>query len=831
MAAPVRKDEEVELQVDSLAYGGNGVARLNGFVVFVRRGLPGDRVRARVTKVKRGFAEALAVDVLEPSPHRVEAPCAHYPACGGCRFQDLAYEVQAAAKEEQVRDALKRIGGIADAPVEPILPAESQFFYRNKLEYSFTQTPSGPALGFHKAGRWDEVLEIEKCWLTTDLGNAIRNAVRDWAREENLEAYDQAEHTGYLRHLVYREGRNTGQVLVVLVTAPGEKFERDYFVEVLRRFPEVKSIHWAINDQPSEVTNLPSTLLWGDDAIEEELLGRRFRVRPNAFLQTNTEMAEQLYALAIEYAGLTGTETVYDLYCGTGTIGLSMAKHALSVWGVDISEESIACALENLDLNQIGNAAFFAGNVGQVLEELAERAGPADVVVVDPPRAGLAGKALRRTGELGAPKLVYISCNPTTLASDVKVLREQYGYELVRTKPVDMFPHTPHVETVSLLTRERPTASARSRRAAPLWSGGNALRPPLGVARGRPGARGGVEQVRLGHAGNGAGEDDPRRREQLAPAREPGGRVLRLEHGLAGELAERDLRVHLDHALVHLGERVHLEDLPAERERLLRDPLAGDRARDLVRLREGPRLERLPRRRREDAARAAAADEARAPASACRTPRPGGSIGMSTAITRACDESTSEKLGVRRDLDVAARVERDGDPALAVAVDAGDEHARLGLRERRRRRARPSNPSWTSRASATFIASGLSSGTRAIVSPLASAIRSDTALRPVGRRAGTRARGRAARRAAPAGRGRRGRPSARTLAPFALQALDLVLVGGELLRVGDVEVRRDLVLRHDDEPVREVVDEDANRLRVPDREAARSRIAARRARP
>jgi 23S rRNA (uracil1939-C5)-methyltransferase len=454
MAAPVRKDEEIELQVDSLAYGGNGVARLNGFVVFVRRGLPGDRVRARVTKVKRGFAEALAVDVLEPSPSRVDAPCAHYPACGGCRFQDLAYEVQVAAKEEQVRDALQRIGGIPDAPVEPILPALSQFFYRNKLEYSFTQTPSGPALGFHKAGRWDEVLEIEKCWLTTDLGNAIRNAVRDWAREENLEAYDQAEHTGYLRHLVYREGRNTGQVLVMLVTAPGEKFEREYLVEVLRQFPEVKSIHWAINDQPSEVTNLPSTLLWGADAIEEELLGHRFRIRPNAFLQTNTEMAEKLYALAIEYAGLTGSETVYDLYCGTGTIGLAMAGQALSVWGVDISEESIACALENLDLNQIGNAAFFAGNVGQVLEELAERAGPPEVVVVDPPRAGLAGKALRRTGELGAPRLVYVSCNPTTLASDVRVLREQYGYELVRTKPVDMFPHTPHVEAVSLLTRE-----------------------------------------------------------------------------------------------------------------------------------------------------------------------------------------------------------------------------------------------------------------------------------------------------------------------------------------------------------------------------------------
>jgi 23S rRNA (uracil1939-C5)-methyltransferase len=453
VAAPVRRDDIVELSVDSLAYGGNGVARLDGFVVFVRRGLPGDRVSARVTKVKRGFAEALAIEVLEPSPHRVEAPCAHYPACGGCRFQDLAYETQVAAKEEQVRDALRRIGGMPDAPLEPIVPAESQFFYRNKMEYSFTQTPSGPALGFHKAGRWDEVLEIEKCWLTTDLANAIRNTVRDWAREEGLVAYDQAEQTGYLRHLVYREGRNTGQALVMLVTAPGEKFEREYLVEVLRRFPEVRSIHWAVNDSPSEVTNLPSTLLWGDDAIEEEILGHRFRVRPNAFMQTNTEMASQLYALAIEYAGLTGSETVYDLYCGTGTIGLAMAPHALTVWGVDISEESIACALENLDLNQIGNAAFFAGNVGQVLEELRERAGAPDVVVVDPPRAGLAGKALRRLGELGAPRVVYVSCNPTTLASDLKVLCGEYGYELRRARPVDMFPHTPHVETVSLLTR------------------------------------------------------------------------------------------------------------------------------------------------------------------------------------------------------------------------------------------------------------------------------------------------------------------------------------------------------------------------------------------
>jgi 23S rRNA (uracil1939-C5)-methyltransferase len=453
VGAPVAKDQELELRVDSLAYGGNGVARLNGFVVFVRRGLPGDRVRARVTKVKRNHAEALATQVLEPSPQRVDAPCSHYPACGGCRFQDLAYEAQTAAKEAQVADALRRLGGVDEPPLDPLLPAVERFHYRNKLEYSFTPGPEGPIVGFHKAGRWDEVLDVERCWLTTDLGNAIREAVRAWAREEDLPAYDQAEGTGYLRHLVVREGRNTGQALVELVTAPGERFERGYLVEVLRRFPEVRSIHWAVNDTPAEVTNLPTTLLWGDDAIEEELLGLRFRVRPNAFLQTNTAMAERLYELALDAAGLTGDETVYDLYCGIGTIGLVMAAQALTVWGVDVSEESVACALENAELNGIGNAAFFAGNVGQALEELRDRAGPPDVVVVDPPRAGLAGKALKRVGEAAAPRLVYVSCNPTTLAGDLKRLAADYGYRLERARPVDMFPHTPHVETVALLRR------------------------------------------------------------------------------------------------------------------------------------------------------------------------------------------------------------------------------------------------------------------------------------------------------------------------------------------------------------------------------------------
>ena len=460
MAAPVRIGQDLELRVDSLAYGGNGVARHDGFVVFVRGGLPGDLVSGRVTKVKRGFAEAVVQRLLEPGPGRVEAPCRHFGTCGGCRFQDLDYVTQVEAKERQVRDALVRIGRFVDPPLEPIVPARSVYAYRNKLEYSFAAGDDGVVLGFHRAGRWDEVVGVDECLLTTELGNEIRHAVRDWAREERLEAYDQETGNGYLRHLVVREGRNTGQALVLLVTAPGERFETGYLVDVLRRFPEVRSIHWAVNDTPAERTNLPTSLLWGDEWIEEAVFGLRFRVRPTTFMQTNTEMAEDLYARACELAALTGRERVFDLYCGAGTIALALAAGARGVWGVEISEEAVACAAENAELNGIENARFVAGNVGQTLESLTVDVGAPDVVVVDPPRAGLAGKALRRTGGLGADRVVYVSCNPTTLASDLAVLRDEFAYELVSCRPLDMFPHTPHVESVSLLVkRDGPTTS------------------------------------------------------------------------------------------------------------------------------------------------------------------------------------------------------------------------------------------------------------------------------------------------------------------------------------------------------------------------------------
>ncbi|OLC57059.1 MAG: 23S rRNA (uracil-5-)-methyltransferase RumA [Chloroflexi bacterium 13_1_40CM_4_68_4] len=443
---------EIELRIESLAYGGRGIARHQGLVVFVEGAFPGDRVRARIERVRRRHAEARAIAIVEPGPDRVVPPCAHYPECGGCRLQDLAYPAQAELKERQVRDALVRIGRVAEPPLEPIVPAVSPYAYRNKLEYSFTDTPDGAAPGLHRAGRFDEVLPIARCWLTGDRGNAIRDAVRAWARGERLAAFDVVTRRGYLRNLVVRES-STGEALVLLVTAPGDLPGRERLVEALRRVPEVTSIHWAPTAH-SDLAHLTTTLLYGAATIEERILGLRFRVGPTTFMQTNTAMVERLYGLALDAAGLAGEEIVFDLYCGIGTISLALARRARGVFGLELDEVSVGRARENAELNGIDNVSFLAGDVGKTLDRLLRVAGEGPgVVVVDPPRSGIAPKALARIGALAAPRLVYVSCNPTTLAGDARTLIERFGYRLVRARPLDMFPQTPHVETVALLER------------------------------------------------------------------------------------------------------------------------------------------------------------------------------------------------------------------------------------------------------------------------------------------------------------------------------------------------------------------------------------------
>jgi 23S rRNA (uracil1939-C5)-methyltransferase len=419
-----KRDEELEVTIESLAYGGAGVGRSDGFVVFVRGALPGDRVRARVGKSKRSYAEATMVELLEPAPDRIEPAVPH----AGAPWQVLPYERQLEVKQAQVVEALERLGGFEAPPVEPIVPAVEQLRYRNKVEYSFGEDEDGRmVLGSHRAGRWDVIDE-----LTVDVL--------------------ASERVDVLRNLVIREGRRTGELQARLVTR-----RKELEADVLAASVPADSF------LTTNIEGLGETTLGGDTALvkgqkklfeELEVGGNklRFGISPEAFFQTNTEMAERLYGVATELAGLSGRQRVFDLYCGIGTIGIALSLEAREVIGVEIVEEAVADAIANAELNGIDNARFYAGDIRTAMRPLIEEEGTADVVVVDPPRAGLSQKVVRRVLEVGAPTIVYVSCNPTTLAPNVRQMVDA-GYELVTVRPVDMFPQTPHIESVALLRK------------------------------------------------------------------------------------------------------------------------------------------------------------------------------------------------------------------------------------------------------------------------------------------------------------------------------------------------------------------------------------------
>jgi 23S rRNA (uracil1939-C5)-methyltransferase len=435
-----RRGELLEVEIDSLAFGGRGVARAEGFVVFVAGALPGDRVRAEVTKGKKRFAEARAVELLRPGADRVADVCVHGgEPCPGAPWQGLPYERQLAEKQAQVAEALGRLGGLEDFELDEIVAAEETWRYRNKLEYSFGESEEGePTLGFHARGRWDLIVDVEDCHLASEPGNAARNEVREWARAESVPAYDARTRRGVLRNLTVREGRRTGQLQTRLVTTP-------------TRFPRPPvDLHTQVEGD-SGGTDGPTGAL-GEERLRERLFDLDLEISHGAFFQTNTEMAERLYAVAADFAGLSGRERVFDLFCGIGTIGLSMAARAGEVWGLEIVPEAIADAERNARRNKIENVKFVAANARTGLRPLIEEAGKPDVVVVDPPRAGLSQKIVRRLIECEAPKIVYVSCNPTTLAPNAAQLVEA-GYRLRRVRPVDMFPQTPHIECVALFEK------------------------------------------------------------------------------------------------------------------------------------------------------------------------------------------------------------------------------------------------------------------------------------------------------------------------------------------------------------------------------------------
>jgi 23S rRNA (uracil1939-C5)-methyltransferase len=455
----MKVNELSNIRVDDLALGGKALGRIEGRVVFVDRGLPGDLVEARVTRVKRGWAEARLERVLESSTLRVAAPCPHAGRCGGCRFQDLDYPEQCRAKERQVRDTLVHLGGVAEPRVLALEPAPETFHYRNKMEFSFFPGPDGAArIGLHERGAFDRLFAVETCLLPSPLTVEIVRLTQGFAAERGWRPWHPTRHEGVARHLVVRHLPLSGECAVNLVASSDALPGLEAWAAAVEALsPQVRSVTLGLNRSRAGVAfNEETRLLAGREAIVERLLGLEFEATPNAFLQTNSRQAERLYAAALEAAGEIAGDTVLDLYCGTGTLTLLFARRAREAVGVESVADAVAGARANARRNGIANARFVEGEARRVLREWArgEREGrpAAGVVVVDPPRAGLHPRVVARVAELAPRRVVYVSCNPATLARDVKDFAA-HGYALAETRPFDLFPHTPHVECVTRLER------------------------------------------------------------------------------------------------------------------------------------------------------------------------------------------------------------------------------------------------------------------------------------------------------------------------------------------------------------------------------------------
>ena len=452
----MKVNEVLTLDITDVALGGKAIARVDGRVVFVDRGLPGDRVRARLLHVRRRHADARLESIEAPSPRRVEAACPHAGLCGGCRFQDLPYPDQLALKERQVRETLAHLGGIAEPVVRPIVPSAETFHYRTKMEFTFHPAAGGPRLGLHERGAFDRVFALDTCLLPSPLTVEVVRWTRAFAGEHGWRAYHPSRHEGVVRHLVVRHLPTTGQCAVHLVAAGDDIPGLEAWASgVAALDPAIRTITLQLNRSRANVAfGEESRVLLGDGIIVERLLGLDFETSANAFLQTNSRQAERLYAKTLEAAAPGPEDDVLDLYCGTGTLTLMLARAAREAVGVESVEDAVAAARSNAAKNGVSNARFECGEARRVLREWArgERPGAVRprVVVVDPPRAGLHPRVVFRVAELRPARVVYVSCNPATLARDVADFAK-HGLRLVDTTPFDLFPHTPHVECVARL--------------------------------------------------------------------------------------------------------------------------------------------------------------------------------------------------------------------------------------------------------------------------------------------------------------------------------------------------------------------------------------------
>ena len=454
-----------KVQIEDIGAEGKALARVGNMVVFTQLVVPGDVVDLQVNKKRKKYQEAFVVKVHEYSPDRVEAFCNHFGICGGCKWQFLPYERQLFYKQKQVEDQLRRIGKLDLPETNLILGSKKNVFYRNKLEFIFSnkrwlseyEIKSGDriensnALGFHVPGLFDKVINIEKCWLQPSPSNEIRNFIYQYALEHELDFFDLKEKRGFLRTLIVRTS-SIGETMIIVSFFKEDKIQRTQLLSAIQKeFPEIKSLLYVINQKGNDtITDQQIEIFDGRGFIWEEMEGLRFKIGPKSFYQTNSEQAYNLYKVAREFAGLTGNEIVYDLYTGTGTIALFVAREVKGVVGIEYVPEAIEDAKENAQVNGIENASFYSGDIKTVLNEhFFNKNGNPDVIITDPPRAGMDAEVVKTILDIKPSRIVYVSCNPATQARDLALL--SVSYKIEKIQPVDMFPHTHHVENVVLM--------------------------------------------------------------------------------------------------------------------------------------------------------------------------------------------------------------------------------------------------------------------------------------------------------------------------------------------------------------------------------------------
>ncbi|WP_069659213.1 23S rRNA (uracil(1939)-C(5))-methyltransferase RlmD [Arcticibacter eurypsychrophilus] len=461
---PADKKQVQNVLITDIAEEGKGLGKSEELVIFVEKAIPGDIVDIEIYRKKKNFAEAKIIQIVTPSEHRTDAFCQHFGVCGGCKWQHMTYEAQLKFKQKSVNDALERIAKIDTSSTETILPSFETRYYRNKLEYTFShkrwltdvdvqdEHQDMNALGFHVPLRFDKILNIETCYLQGSPSNEIRNSVRKFAVENGISFYDLRNHEGALRNLIIRTS-TTGEVMVIVVFAYVEETQIQLMMEHIKgQFGDLTSLLYIVNHKKNDtIFDQEIHVFSGRDYILEEMEGLSFKIGPKSFYQTNSLQAYELYSLTREFAGFKGDELVYDLYTGAGTIANFIARSVKHVIGIEYVPTAIEDAKENSLLNGISNTTFYAGDMKDVLTpHFANEHGKPDVIITDPPRAGMHADVVQRLLEMEAPKIVYVSCNAATQARDIFLLKEKY--DTVRIRPVDMFPHTQHVENVVLLT-------------------------------------------------------------------------------------------------------------------------------------------------------------------------------------------------------------------------------------------------------------------------------------------------------------------------------------------------------------------------------------------